>query len=96
MLSKLILTAKIMRKLSFKIQMLAGNSLKICVSASFEISLILEVADYYTGFWPISLTLLYARSFLKFSNDFFSHEIELLLVFPIESSVSMMFGCSLS
>ena len=33
MLSKLILTAKIMRKNNFKIQMLAGNRLKICVSA---------------------------------------------------------------
>ena len=38
MLSKLILTAKITRKNNFKIQMLAGNILKICVGAGFEIS----------------------------------------------------------
>ena len=37
MLSKLILMAKIMRKKNFKIQMLAGNRLKIRVSAGFEI-----------------------------------------------------------
>ena len=37
-LSELILMAKIMRKKNFKIQMLAGNTLKIGVSASFEIS----------------------------------------------------------
>ena len=37
-LSELILTAKIMRKKNFKIQMLAGNTLKIGVGASFEIS----------------------------------------------------------
>ena len=33
--------AKIMRKNNFKIQMLAGNELKVCVCASFEISLTL-------------------------------------------------------
>ena len=38
MLSELILTAKIMRKMNFKIQMLAGNTLKIGVGAGFEIS----------------------------------------------------------
>ena len=37
-LSKVILIAKTMRKKNFKIQMLAGNSLKICLVASFEIS----------------------------------------------------------
>ena len=37
-LSELILTAKIMRKKNFKIQMLAGNTLKIGVGGSFEIS----------------------------------------------------------
>ena len=40
-LSELILTAKIMRKMNFKIQMLAGNTLKIGVGASFEISMTL-------------------------------------------------------
>ena len=44
MLSKLILTEKIMRKKNFKIQMLAGNRLKICVG--FEISLTL-----FTSVW---------------------------------------------
>ena len=38
MLSKHILTAKIMIIKNLKIQMLAGNSLKICVSVGFEIS----------------------------------------------------------
>ena len=39
MLSKLIiLMPKIMRKQNFKIQMLAGNRLKIRVGAGFEIS----------------------------------------------------------
>ena len=38
MLSKLILTTKIMGKKNFKIQMLAGNRLKIRVVADFEIS----------------------------------------------------------
>ena len=42
-LSELILTAKIMRKKNFKIQMLAGNTLKIGVGASFEISTTLEI-----------------------------------------------------
>ena len=37
-LSELILRAKIMRKKNLKIQMLAGNTLKIGVGASFEIS----------------------------------------------------------
>ena len=41
-LSELILTAKIMRKKNFKIQMLAGNTLKIGVGGSFEISTTLE------------------------------------------------------
>ena len=41
MLSKPILTVKIMRKNNFKLQMLAGNRLKICVGASFEISMTL-------------------------------------------------------
>ena len=40
-LSELILMAKIMRKKNFKIQMLAGNTLKICGSAGLEISLTL-------------------------------------------------------
>ena len=40
-LSELILTAKIMRKKNFKIQMLAENTLKIGVGASFEISMTL-------------------------------------------------------
>ena len=43
MLSKLILIAKIMRKMNFKIQMLAGNTLKIGVGAAFEISTTLVV-----------------------------------------------------
>ena len=38
MLSKRILTAKIMRKINFKIEMLAGKRLKIRAGASFEIS----------------------------------------------------------
>ena len=42
-LSELILTAKIMRKKNFKIQMLAGNTLKIGVGAAFEISMTLVV-----------------------------------------------------
>ena len=37
-LSKVILIAKTMRKKNFKIQMLAGNSLKIRLGAFFEIS----------------------------------------------------------
>ena len=41
-LSKLILTAKIMRKKNFKIQVLAGNRLKICVGANSQISKTLE------------------------------------------------------
>ena len=41
-LSKLILTAKIMRKKNLKIKMLAGNRLKICVGASFQISVTLN------------------------------------------------------
>ena len=43
MLSKLILTEKIMRKNKFKIQMLAGNRLKIRVGAGFELSLTLNI-----------------------------------------------------
>ena len=42
-LSELILTDKIMRKKNFKIQMLAGNTLKISVCASFEISMTLII-----------------------------------------------------
>ena len=42
-LSELILTAKIMRKKNFKIQMLAGNTLKIGVGGSFEISTTLVI-----------------------------------------------------
>ena len=38
MLSKHILTAKSMIIKNLKIQMLAGNSLKMCVGAGFEIS----------------------------------------------------------
>ena len=44
-LSELILTAKIMRKKNFKIQMLAGNTLKIGVGGSFEISTILGTIE---------------------------------------------------
>ena len=44
--SKVILIAKTMRKKNFKIQMLAGNSLKICLGAFFEISTTLEVRTY--------------------------------------------------
>ena len=42
MLSKKNLTAKTMIIKNLKIQMLAGNSLKICVGAGFEISSTLE------------------------------------------------------
>ena len=49
-LSELILMAKIMRKKNFKIQMLAGNRLKNCVGASFEIISTLPVTGYiYEG-----------------------------------------------
>ena len=48
-LSKLILTAKIMRKKNFKIQMLVGNKLKIRVGAGFEI--ILTLVRYLTCFF---------------------------------------------
>ena len=41
-LSRLILTAKIMRKKNFKIQMLVGNRLKIRVGASSQISMTLD------------------------------------------------------
>ena len=44
MLSKLILMAKIMKKKNFKIQMLAGNRLKIHVGASSQISTPLDAA----------------------------------------------------
>ena len=40
-LSKIILILKTMRNKNLKIQMLAGNSLKIFVGAGFEISLTL-------------------------------------------------------
>ena len=43
MLSKHILTAKIMIIKNLKIQMLAGNSLKMCVGVGFEISSTLEI-----------------------------------------------------
>ena len=42
MLSKHIFIAKIMIIKYLKIQMLSGNSLKMCVGAGFEISLTLE------------------------------------------------------
>ena len=42
MLSKHILAAKSMIIKNLKIQMLAGNSLKMCVGIGFEISLTLE------------------------------------------------------
>ena len=48
-LSKLILTEKIMRKKNFKIQMLVGNKLKIRVGAGFEI--ILTLVRYRTWFF---------------------------------------------
>ena len=41
MLSKHILTAKSMIIMNLKIQILAGNSLKLCVGVGFEISLTL-------------------------------------------------------
>ena len=49
MLYKHILTAKIMIIKNLKIQMLAGNSLKMYVGAGFEISLTLKTQ------WEISL-----------------------------------------
>ena len=52
MLSKLILTAKIMRKKNFKIQMLAGNRLKIRVGADFEISSTLGILELQLPFLP--------------------------------------------
>ena len=44
MLSKHILTAKSMIIKNLKIQMLVGNSLKMCVGVGFEISLTLVIA----------------------------------------------------
>ena len=44
--SKVILIAKTMRKKNFKIQMLAGNSLKICLGAFFEISMTLKSGNF--------------------------------------------------
>ena len=43
-LYELILTAKIMRKKNFKIQILAGNTLKIGIGGCFEISTTLKLA----------------------------------------------------
>ena len=46
MLSKHILTAKGMIIKNLKIQMLAGNSLKMCVSVGFEISSTLAMCGH--------------------------------------------------
>ena len=47
MLSKHILTAKSIIIKNLKIQMLAGNSLKICVGVGFEISSTLGIDKLY-------------------------------------------------
>ena len=57
MLSKHILTAKSMIIKNLKIQMLAGNSLKMCVGVGFEISstLVIFGFDPIAGSWKIKL-----------------------------------------
>ena len=68
MLSELILTAKIMRKKNLKIQMLAGNTLKIRVGAGFEISLTLGsyVGNSFCG--TIFFMLVYQNKFISSSD----------------------------
>ena len=46
-LNGIILIASFYQNLNFKIQMLAGNSLKMCVGFGFEISLTLDNSRAY-------------------------------------------------
>ena len=62
MLSESILRAKTIRKQNFEIQMLAGNSLKICVGTGFEKSSTLVKSDE-------SVTRFMKMSALQFCGD---------------------------
>ena len=56
-LNGIILMASFLQNLNFKIQTLAGNSLKICVSVGFEISLTLvgyQMVEYLINIWSTS------------------------------------------